>query len=68
MKLGSELGILYSVRYSVFLVQLPADETMDFFSSPPRPVQLWGPLSLLSNRYWGLLTQGQSGRFVKLTT
>jgi len=26
-----------------------------FFSSPPRPQWLWGPPSLLSNGYWGLL-------------
>jgi hypothetical protein len=26
----------------------------EFFSSPPRPELLWGPPSLLSNRYQGL--------------
>jgi hypothetical protein len=26
----------------------------EFFSSPPRPERLWGPPSLLSNRYQGL--------------
>jgi len=25
-----------------------------FFSSPPRPERLWGPISLLSNGYKGL--------------
>jgi hypothetical protein len=35
----------------------------DFFSSLPGPDRLWGPSSLLSNRY-----RGQSGRGVKLTT
>jgi hypothetical protein len=26
----------------------------EFFSSPPYPERLWGPPSLLSNRYQGL--------------
>jgi hypothetical protein len=30
----------------------------EFFSSPPRPDRLWGPPSLLSNRYQGLLPWG----------
>jgi hypothetical protein len=36
----------------------------DFFSLPPRPERLWGPPSLLSNWYRGLLTPGvkRSGR------
>jgi hypothetical protein len=38
-----------------------------FFSSPPRPNRLWGPPSLLSNGYQGLLPREQSGRGVKLT-
>jgi hypothetical protein len=29
-----------------------------FFSSPPRPERLWGPLSLLSSGYWGGLSSG----------
>jgi hypothetical protein len=37
-------------------------------SSPPCPDRLWGPPSLLSNRYQGLLPWGQSYRGVKLTT
>jgi len=41
---------------------------MDYFSSLPRPDQLWGPPSLLSNGYLGLLPWGQIGRVVKLTT
>jgi hypothetical protein len=28
------------------------------FSTPRRPDRLWGPPSLLSNRYWGLLPRG----------
>jgi hypothetical protein len=28
------------------------------FSSPRRPERLWGPLSLLSNGYWGLFPRG----------
>jgi hypothetical protein len=39
-----------------------------FFSSPKRPDRLWGPLSLLSNGYWGLFFLGQNGRVVNLTT
>jgi hypothetical protein len=38
------------------------------FSSPRCPGRLWGSPSLLSNGYWGLFAQGQSGRGVKLTT
>jgi len=30
----------------------------NFFSPPSRPVRLWGPLSLLSNRYRGLCPPG----------
>jgi hypothetical protein len=30
----------------------------NFFSSPPRPNRLWGPPSLLSNGYRGLLPRG----------
>jgi hypothetical protein len=30
----------------------------EFFSSPPRPELLWGPPSLLSNEYQGLLPWG----------
>jgi hypothetical protein len=30
----------------------------DFFSWPPRPDRLWGPPSLLSNRYWELFPLG----------
>jgi hypothetical protein len=32
------------------------------FSSPLLPDQLWGPLSLLSNGYWGLSTGGKADR------
>jgi hypothetical protein len=38
------------------------------FSPPPRPDRLWGPPSLLSDMYHGLLPRGLSGRGVKLTT
>jgi hypothetical protein len=38
-----------------------------FFSSPPRPDRLWGPLSILSNGYQRLFPWGKSGRGVKLT-
>jgi len=37
-----------------------------FFSLPPRPDRLWGPPNLLSNGYWGLLSQTENGRDVKL--
>jgi hypothetical protein len=38
------------------------------FSSPPRPDRLWGPPSLSTNGYHGLLLWGQSGQGMKLTT
>jgi hypothetical protein len=38
------------------------------FSSPCRPGRLWGPSSLLSNRYPGQFPRGKIGRGVKLTT
>jgi hypothetical protein len=37
-------------------------------SSQQRPDRLWGPPSLLSNGYRGLLPRGRSSRGVKLTT
>jgi hypothetical protein len=37
------------------------------FTSPCRPDQLWGPASLLSNRYWGPFPRGQSTSCVKVT-
>jgi hypothetical protein len=40
----------------------------EFFSSPPRPDRLWGPLSLLSNGYQGPFRWRRSGRGVKLAT
>jgi hypothetical protein len=38
------------------------------FHPPCRPDRLWGPPSLLSNGYRGILPQGESRRDVKLTT
>jgi len=34
----------------------------EFFSSPPRPDRLWGPSSILTNGYRGLLHWKYSGR------
>jgi hypothetical protein len=40
----------------------------EFFSATPCPERLWGPPTLLSNEYQGLLPCWSSGRGVKLTT
>jgi hypothetical protein len=38
------------------------------FPSPPHPERLWGPPTLLSNGYRGLLPRGNSGRRSSMTT
>jgi len=40
----------------------------EFLSSPPRLERCWGPPSLLSNAYWGLLPREWSDWVMKLTT
>jgi hypothetical protein len=40
----------------------------EFFSLPPRPEHLWGPPSLPSDGYRGVLPRRQSGCGVKITT
>jgi hypothetical protein len=39
-------------------VEVPVEARM--FTSPCRPEQLWGPLRLLSNGYWGLFPRGKA--------
>jgi hypothetical protein len=50
----SAVGIAtgYGLDYWAFGVRFPVGSWI--FSSPRRPNRLWGPPSLLSNRYWGL--------------
>jgi hypothetical protein len=51
---GKQVEMAQSV--SMTGVQFPAGVMMEFFfSSPPRPDRLWGPPSLPSNGYSGLL-------------
>jgi hypothetical protein len=52
---GVALG--YELDYRGSRVRFPAG-SWEFFSSPPRPERLWGPSSLLSNGYQGLLQCG----------
>jgi len=49
-------------------VHFPAEAVMVFFLLVTAFTRLWGPPSLLSNRYRRLLPRGQNGRDVKLTT
>jgi hypothetical protein len=48
---------IYKVVYGLDNWGLIPGRGREFFSSPPHPDQLWGPLSHLSNGYWGLFPQ-----------
>jgi hypothetical protein len=65
---NSAVGIAtgYGLDDRGVVVRVPAGSRI--FSSPRRPVRLWGSPSLLSNGYWGLFPRGESGRGVTLTT
>jgi len=59
---SSVVGIATALLVGRSVVRNPA-EVRFFSSSPNRLVRLWGPPNTLFNGY-----QGQSGRYVKLTT
>jgi hypothetical protein len=48
----------YGLDYRGVGVRVPVGARI--FSSPRRPDRLWGPPSLLSNRYWQLFPRGKS--------
>jgi hypothetical protein len=55
-KQGAGIATGYGLDYRVFRARVPVRSRI--FSSPRRPDRLWGPPSLLSNRYWNLFPRG----------
>jgi hypothetical protein len=64
----SEPKLLLMFYVTIWVLGFNSRLGLGIFSSPLRPERLWGPPSLLSNRYQVLFPWGQSGRGVKLTT
>jgi hypothetical protein len=56
------------IQVNTLLMELHSRYGQGFLHSPPRPDRLWGPLSLLSNGYLGILSWEKSGRDLMLTT